>query len=675
VTLTDMLRAALLFLAVAVHSGLSYRSVCYYTNWAQYRNSKGKFVPEDVDPNLCTHVIYAFAKIVGTDVVAFEWNDESTAWSKGMYERMMNLKTQNPNLKIMLGVGGWNMASAPFSAIVGDANKRQTFAQNVVAFLRKHNFDGFDNDWEYPANRGSPPEDKQNDVLFMQELRRAFDEDSARTGAPRLLLSTAISVGKDTIDSAYDIPSLSRLVDFFNIMSYDIHGSFEKNTGHNAPLYANSAETGDDRHLNVEWALNYYLSLGMPRDKMNMGIPTYGRSFTLDNSGITALGAPAGNAGVAGRYTGEKGFISYYEICEKLQHGAKVYKEPSSHAKYLVEGNQWIGYDDVNSVREKACFAKNMGVGGVMYWALDLDDFKGSTCNEGPYPLINAGNKAFQTPGSCPNSGPNPGTVAPATPQPYRPQTPAPTARPYQPQTPAPTARPYQPQTPAPTARPYQPQTAAPTARPYQPNPGTNVVPSAGFSCVGRADDFYEDPKTCSSYYICANQKSFKVDCARGLMYNSVTRHCDWANNVQCGFQTLPPQQPYGPLITSRPVGPTRAPITSAPYTRAPVTQAPYTQAPYTQAPYTQAPYTQAPYTQAPYTQAPYRPTSAPVTRGPLSSVSCATSGDGLFPHSDCHRYIQCSAGSKFVMTCANKLVFNPQTGSCDYPINVPNCP
>ena len=31
-----------------------------------------------------------------------------------------------------------------------------------------------------------------------------------------------------------------------------------------------------------------------------------------------------------------------------------------------------------------------------------------------------------------------------------------------------------------------------------------------------------------------ANQVSYKVQCPTGLMYNPVTKHCDWANNVHC---------------------------------------------------------------------------------------------------------------------------------------------
>ncbi len=84
----------------------SKKVICYYTNWAQYRPEGVKYFPENIDPNLCTHVIYSFAKLTSaSELAAYEWNDESE-WNKGMYERAIDMKAQNPNLKILIAVGG-----------------------------------------------------------------------------------------------------------------------------------------------------------------------------------------------------------------------------------------------------------------------------------------------------------------------------------------------------------------------------------------------------------------------------------------------------------------------------------------------------------------------------------------------------------------------------------------
>ena len=68
-----------------VGQSYEYKRVCYFTNWAQYRPSGGKYFPDDIPLNLCTHLIYAFATMEGNKLKPFEWNDDSTDWMKGMW--------------------------------------------------------------------------------------------------------------------------------------------------------------------------------------------------------------------------------------------------------------------------------------------------------------------------------------------------------------------------------------------------------------------------------------------------------------------------------------------------------------------------------------------------------------------------------------------------------------
>jgi len=46
------------------------------TNWSQYRPGNGKFLPDNIDPFLCTHVVYALASINNkNEITTVEWND------------------------------------------------------------------------------------------------------------------------------------------------------------------------------------------------------------------------------------------------------------------------------------------------------------------------------------------------------------------------------------------------------------------------------------------------------------------------------------------------------------------------------------------------------------------------------------------------------------------------
>jgi len=220
--------------------------MCYFGSWAVYRPGKGKFSVENIDPDLCTHVIYAFAGL-GYDHrirVLDPWNDLRDNYGRGACERFANLKKINPNLKTLIAIGGWNEGSIKYSYMASSESSRKTFVQSVVEFLEKFNFDGLDFDWEYPAARGGKPDDKKNYILLLKELKEAFKP-------KRFLLTAAVPAGKRFIDHGFDIKSMSKHLDYINVMCYDYHGGWENKTGHNAPLYSRPEERHFDQMSNV----------------------------------------------------------------------------------------------------------------------------------------------------------------------------------------------------------------------------------------------------------------------------------------------------------------------------------------------------------------------------------------------------------------------------------------
>ncbi|XP_008291578.1 acidic mammalian chitinase-like [Stegastes partitus] len=333
------------------------------TNWAQYRPSIAKFTPQNIDPFLCTHVIYAVATINSfNQLTTVEWNDEQH------YGALSNLKNA-------------------FIAMVSKAESRTTFVRSAISFLRTHNFDGLNLAWEYPGQNGSPAEDRERFTLLVAELAKAFEDDAKENRRTRLLLSANVAGLRETINQGYEVDKISAYLDFMNVMTYDYHGSWEKVTGHNSPLYQSPLDAGSIAHHNINSSISHWISLGASAEKLLLGFSTYGRTFRL-TSGANGLGAPANGPADEGPYTRTAGFWSYYEVCDFIN-AAHVGWITEQKVPYATYGSSWVGYDDRSSYSYKVQWMTANKLGGAHVWTMDMDDFTGTFCSAGAYPLIN----------------------------------------------------------------------------------------------------------------------------------------------------------------------------------------------------------------------------------------------------------------------------------------------
>lgn len=198
-----------------------------------------------------------------------------------------------------------------------------------------------------------------------------------------------MSANPSTADAAYDIPALSKHLDFINLMSYDFHSSADGKTGANAAF------------ADVKASVDYWLEKGAAPQKLILGVGAYGQTFTLADPHNHGFNAPSNGPGEGGNQ------MPYYKVCEKVKREEwKVVHDPQNKMSHAYKGVQFVSFDGVRDIQAKGKYVCEKNLGGSMVWSIDLDDFKGS-CGCGKYPLLSALNQQIRgvggaTVGNCP---------------------------------------------------------------------------------------------------------------------------------------------------------------------------------------------------------------------------------------------------------------------------------
>lgn len=314
-----------------------------------------------IDARKLDAVVFSFALVGPAHAVHFPRPDMAAR-----LERLVALRKDNPRLQVLLAVGGWG--AGHFSEAAATENGRLVFARTAVAMVRKHDLDGLDIDWEYPTLPGPgishAPADRANFPLLLKAVREALDALSVRTGK-RYALTIAAADGEAA--RGLDLLRIVPLVDAIHLMTYDFHGSLGGTTGHHAGLHR-SKGAGDDAR-DSERAVDEFLAAGVPPRKLLLGMAFYGKKFA---------GVAAANDGLHQPFDGEVEFLSWREIRNDwlLRDGFERHWDARAQAAWLWNATtrEFISYEDPDAIRAKARFARERGLGGVMYWQHDQDD-------------------------------------------------------------------------------------------------------------------------------------------------------------------------------------------------------------------------------------------------------------------------------------------------------------
>ncbi len=227
-------------------------------------------VPSEIAADKLTHINYAFADVKDGRIV------EGFARDAENFKLLAVLRRRHPHLQILISVGGWTWSNN-FSDAALTAESRRHFTGSAIEFVRRHDIDGVDIDWEYPGLPGNNnvhrPEDKENFTAMMMDLRQALDAEG-RARNRRYLLTFAAGAFPDFIAKT-EMDKVQTAVDFVNLMTYDFRTS-DLIAGHHANLYLHPA---DAKKRSVDSAVRDFIAAGVPPAKVVVGVPFYGRAW------------------------------------------------------------------------------------------------------------------------------------------------------------------------------------------------------------------------------------------------------------------------------------------------------------------------------------------------------------------------------------------------------------
>ncbi len=306
------------------------------------------------DARKLTHICAAFGRLRG---------DGTVLRDHPLTDRLAEIRSWNPEIRVLLSLVNNPGEEDAFTSVCADPRLRQVFAESCAELAEKHGFDGVDLDWEYPyvpSNfQGASPDDRENFTETLRGIRKAFDSLPGK----RPLLSVA--AGADLYYTAsVDLPAVSEVLDFINLMTYDLKCGFHALSGHHTPLYSSA---GDYFRNSCDQALRLFTACGVPKEKLLLGCAFYSRKWEDvpdRNRGFLQLTKRGGSYGPSWAelerdYLDRNGFTRYWD--------------DEAKAPFLFDGSTFISYDDPRSLREKCAYVRREGYAGIFYWEHGCD--------------------------------------------------------------------------------------------------------------------------------------------------------------------------------------------------------------------------------------------------------------------------------------------------------------
>lgn len=278
------------------------------------------------DPSTITAINYAFATVNDT-------RDGVIINNEARFKDIIALKNVNPDLKVMLCIGG--TCDSGLSELAADSLKREALADQCVQIIDRYGIDGIDFDWEFPCGKGGTPDDFDNYLKVLKAVRAKIGNDK--------YLTLAAGGDLNGLD-VNNVPAFLEHLDYVNVMAYDLSGTPDT---HHTVLYR-SPITG---WRSVDEVVEDYVAHVVPFEKMMLGLGFYGRGDGIHYS----------------QWTNTMQARPYGDLVEMWDSIGCV--------PYIADPNGVlaVGYENPRSIAIKCDYIKEKGFRGAMVWRTELD--------------------------------------------------------------------------------------------------------------------------------------------------------------------------------------------------------------------------------------------------------------------------------------------------------------
>ncbi|MFZ1290088.1 MAG: glycosyl hydrolase family 18 protein [Melioribacteraceae bacterium] len=351
------------------------------------QDENGKTVPH------ITNQFHAYEKIYPSDKSVDGIADDSSQILKGQFNQLKKIKSLHPHLKILISIGGWG-GSTYFSDLALTHESREHFVNSCIDMFILGNlpisnnsggknsalgvFDGIDLDWEFPITGGPEgthynPNDRENHTALFKLFREKLNEIN-----PNLLLTAAVT-GRSNEFWLYNFNEDQNYLDWFNLMSYDLHGVADEFSNHHTNLLSSENDI-DPKKESLDRMVRYLIdSVNVKPEKIIPGAAYYGKGWgEVDslNNGLYQKGKFLNRWG----YIRFKNYLDFKELNEK---GFNYFWDDNTLAPFLYNPKEKIfwSFDDLRSIALKSRYVDAFNLRGLMFWQTFGDDSLGNLTN------------------------------------------------------------------------------------------------------------------------------------------------------------------------------------------------------------------------------------------------------------------------------------------------------